>query len=199
MNTKPKGFYNWPQGKNTKMKFLYFDRATISSSAYNWPQGKNTKMKFLYFDRATISSSAYNWPQGNLALGGRANESISQAAYDTPQIKYAGNQILLEFWGAQEINSMSTVRKALTQAVKAAGATLLKIELHKFSPQGISGVAIIAESHISIHTWPEYQYAAIDIFTCGQAVKPYQALAVLKKAFKPQKVEIIEVKRGIIL
>lgn len=112
------------------------------------------------------------------------------------KIQYAGIHLLLEFWQVEDIDSIKAIRKALIKAVKAAGATLLKIELHKFSPQGISGVAIIAESHISIHTWPEYNYAAIDIFTCGRKVKPYQAVTALKESFKPKRFKIKEIKRG---
>jgi len=114
----------------------------------------------------------------------------------TQKTKYAGRHILLEFWGAHQIDSLVVVKKALAGAVKAAGATLLKIDLHRFSPHGISGVAIIAESHISIHTWPEYGYAAIDIFTCGERVEPEKAVIVLKNTFRPERVEIREIKRG---
>lgn len=114
------------------------------------------------------------------------------------KIKYAGTHLLLEFWGAKNINSVKIIKKALTEAVQACQATLLKIELHKFSPQGVSGVAMIAESHISIHTWPEYQYVAIDIFMCGDK-DPYKAIGPLKKNFQPKKVEVIEMKRGVIL
>jgi S-adenosylmethionine decarboxylase len=112
------------------------------------------------------------------------------------KIQYAGVHLLLEFWQVENIDSIKTIKKALIEAVEAAGATLLKIELHKFSPQGISGVAVIAESHISIHTWPEYNYVAIDVFTCGQKVKPYRAVAALKKSFQPKKFKIKEIKRG---
>jgi len=122
--------------------------------------------------------------------------SKAKGFLNTQKIKYAGNHILLEFWGAKDIDSISIIKKALTRAVKDCGATLLKIELHKFSPQGVSGVALIAESHISLHTWPEYDYMAIDIFTCGQTVNPYKAVDTLKKIFKPRKVEIKEIKRG---
>ncbi|MFH1461259.1 MAG: adenosylmethionine decarboxylase [Patescibacteria group bacterium] len=121
----------------------------------------------------------------------------SKGFLNAQKVKYAGRHILLEFWEARNIDSIAVVRKALVQSVKAAGATLLKIELHNFSPQGISGMAIIAESHISIHTWPEHRYAAIDIFTCGQKVKPKKAIAVLKKFFKPKRVELKEIKRGV--
>lgn len=114
------------------------------------------------------------------------------------KIEYAGKHLLLEFWGAQDIDSIEFIEKALADAVNACQATLLRIDLHKFEPQGVSGVAVIAESHISIHTWPEYNYAALDIFVCN-GKDPYLALASLKKSFKPQKVVVAEVKRGIFL
>jgi len=109
-----------------------------------------------------------------------------------------GRHILCEFWGIKNTDSKKFIEEALAKAVDAAEATLVKMVLHKFSPFGVSGVAVIAESHLSIHTWPEREYAAIDIFTCGRNVKPYKALEVLKKILKPKKVEIIELKRGII-
>lgn len=112
------------------------------------------------------------------------------------KIKYAGGiHLILEFWGAKNLDSIQKIKKALTEAVKAARATLLKIDLHKFSPQGVSGVAVIAESHISIHTWPEKKYAALDIFMCGRS-DPYKSVDVLKKYFQPRRVKIIEIKRG---
>ena len=112
------------------------------------------------------------------------------------KIQQAGIHLILDLWGAQNLNSMSKIKKLLTESVKACGATLLKTELHQFSPQGISGIAVIAESHISIHTWPEKGYAAMDIFTCGK-VDPYRALVIIKKILQPERVEMIEIKRGI--
>jgi len=117
--------------------------------------------------------------------------------YYNQNINYAGRHIILDFWGVKNINSVSLIRRTLTQTVKACGATLLKIDLHKFSPQGVSGMALIAESHISIHTWPEYQYVAIDVFTCGSKVDPDKAISSLKKSLKPKKVQILEIKRGL--
>jgi len=112
-----------------------------------------------------------------------------------PAIKSAGIHILLDFFGAKNINSLKFVRKSLTEATKASKFTLIKVDLHKFSPQGVSGIAIIAESHISIHTWPEYEFAAIDIFICGgKDAKP--AIKSLKKAFKPKKIILNEILRG---
>lgn len=112
-------------------------------------------------------------------------------------IKYAGTHLIIELWNGKNFSSLLKIRKILEDSVKACGATLLKTHLHKFSPSGgISGVAIIQESHISVHTWPEYKYAAIDIFVCG-AVDPYHAIPVLKKGFRPEKIQIAELKRGI--
>lgn len=110
---------------------------------------------------------------------------------------YAGTHLLIEFWEAEELDSLKTVEAAFTEAVEACGATLLEIRLHHFSPfGGVSGVAVLKESHMSIHTWPEFGYAAIDVFMCGQ-VDPGKSIDVLKRYFKPKKVQIMEIKRGI--
>jgi S-adenosylmethionine decarboxylase len=86
----------------------------------------------------------------------------------------------------------------LNEAVTACGATLLGLEVHKFKPHGVTGVAVIAESHISIHTWPEFDYAAIDIFTCGNKVNPEKAIKALKKYYSPEHVQMVEVRRGVL-
>lgn len=113
-------------------------------------------------------------------------------------IYHTGTHLLLELWGARHLDSIKDIEKALAAAVKAIKATLLEIRLHRFSPnQGISGVAIISESHLSIHTWPEFDYAAIDIFVCGK-VNPYKAIPILKKFFCPKSIQISEIKRGIL-
>ncbi len=112
-------------------------------------------------------------------------------------IRYAGVQLIIELWDAKNLSSLSKIKKILKDAIKACEATLLKIELHKFSPSGgISGVAIIMESHLSVHTWPEYKYAALDVFVCGD-VNPYKSIAVLKKGFETNNVQIAELKRGL--
>ena len=109
---------------------------------------------------------------------------------------YAGTHLLLEIWGAKRLDHEPTIRRMLTEAVAACRACLLSIELHRFSPfNGISGVAIIAESHISIHTWPELGYAAMDIFMCG-AAHPRRAIAVIRKHLRPTRVQLLELKRG---
>ena len=112
-------------------------------------------------------------------------------------IKYAGVHLVIELWDATNLNSLSKIQQIFEDAIDAIGATLLKIDLHKFSPSdGISGVAIIQESHLSIHTWPEYNYAAFDIFVCGN-VDPYKAIPVLRQGFQPGKLQVSEIKRGI--
>ncbi len=113
-------------------------------------------------------------------------------------IKFAGIHIIIEFWDSNILESLSKIRSALLAATKAAGANVLSIKLHKFNGGGVSGVVVLSESHISVHTWPEYNYAALDIFTCGKSVKPYKAIPVLKKHFLPVKTQLMDIKRGII-
>ncbi len=110
---------------------------------------------------------------------------------------YAGTHLILELWQAESLTSLEVVESALREAIKSAGATLREIYLHHFSPfQGISGIAVIEESHISIHTWPELGYAAIDVFMCGKT-EPAKTIPVFKAYFKPKKVQVLEFKRGI--
>ena len=112
-------------------------------------------------------------------------------------IKFAGTHLIVELWNGRNFSSLPKIRMILKDSVKACRATLLKINLHKFSSTGgISGVVVIKESHLSIHTWPEYKYAAVDIFVCGD-VDPYKAIPALKKGFRPDKIQIAELKRGI--
>ena len=113
-------------------------------------------------------------------------------------LKYAGVHLVADFWNVESIESSEALKKVLIKAAKIANSTPLDISIHKFSPQGITGVVLLAESHIAIHSWPEYQYIAIDIFTCGEKSAPQKALDYLKKTFQPQKVEIKKIRRGIV-
>ena len=111
-------------------------------------------------------------------------------------VTFAGTHLILDLWGAQDLDDLEGTERALRAAVEAAGATLLHIHLHHFTPNGgISGVAVLAESHISIHTWPERGYAALDIFMCGDAV-PQRAIPVLEAAFRPSRTVVSEHMRG---
>lgn len=112
-------------------------------------------------------------------------------------LRFAGTHLIIDLWGATNLDDIGVVEDALTTAASVAGATLLNIELHSFAPSGgITGVAILAESHISIHTWPERSYAAVDAFMCGDA-RPHLAIDVLREAFEPTIVGLAEHKRGL--
>jgi S-adenosylmethionine decarboxylase len=114
-------------------------------------------------------------------------------------VKFAGTHLLIDLWGATNLNDIALTEKALVDAAKAADATVLHVHLHHFSPNGgISGVVVLAESHISIHTWPERDYAAIDIFMCGSC-DPYKSIPVLREAFRPASVQFGEQRRGLFL
>lgn len=111
-------------------------------------------------------------------------------------IRYAGTHLILDLWGAKNLDNLDLVEQTLRQAVDIAEATLLHINLHHFEPNGgISGVAVLAESHISIHTWPEHGYAALDLFMCGKA-KPHKCIDVFKESFHPERIMVSEQMRG---
>jgi len=104
--------------------------------------------------------------------------------------------LLAEFWHGKNIESAKELKRILIAAAKKAKTTPLKISIHKFSPQGMTGVVLLAESHIAFHSWPELNYLALDIFTCGNKAMPRKAMEYLKKELRPMKVEIKEIKRG---
>ncbi|MBI4753274.1 S-adenosylmethionine decarboxylase proenzyme [Candidatus Desantisbacteria bacterium] len=111
-----------------------------------------------------------------------------------------GRHLLLELYDCnpEALNDVDGITNTMTQAALASGATILKVEFHKFAPIGISGMIIIAESHLSIHTWPEYRYAACDVFTCGNTIDPYLAVDYLITQLEAKSSSIIEMKRGIL-
>ena len=96
------------------------------------------------------------------------------------------------------LKNLEEVRDALVSAAKEAKATIVDISFHEFNPFGISGMVVIAESHLSIHTWPEYNYAAVDIFTCGDVIKPEVAAASIIERFECKNPSMVEMKRGIL-
>jgi S-adenosylmethionine decarboxylase len=113
-------------------------------------------------------------------------------------LTFAGSHIIIDLWEAEGLDDRDRIETALIDAIREAGATLLHIHLHTFTDGGgVSGVAVLAESHISVHTWPEKGYAAFDVFMCGDA-EPKKALEVFKKAFNPGRVVVGEHKRGVV-
>jgi len=111
-----------------------------------------------------------------------------------------GKHLLLELKDCDKevLNDLSFLRGILLAAAGEAGATVLGESFHQFNPQGVSGVVIIAESHLFIHTWPEYGYAAVDIFTCGDSVQPERAVEILIRKLGAKNHSILEMSRGIL-
>jgi len=111
-----------------------------------------------------------------------------------------GKHLLLELKDCDRevLNNLEFLKGMLSAAASEAGATVLGESFHQFSPQGVSGAVIIAESHLFIHTWPECGYAAVDIFTCGNSVKPEKAAQKLIKELGAKSHSILEIKRGIL-
>ena len=110
-----------------------------------------------------------------------------------------GRHLLLELHdcNAEVLHSLETVKTAMVEAAKRAEATIVDVVFHEFNPFGISGVVVIAESHLSIHTWPEYRYAAVDIFSCGTTLKPAEAASYLVEQFGASRASCVEVSRGV--
>lgn len=108
---------------------------------------------------------------------------------------FAGTHLIIEVMKGTGLDCEARIQNAFRKCVDVCGATLLHIHTHKFSPQGVSGVAVLAESHISVHTWPEIGYGAFDVFMCGDA-DPWRAVDVLKEAFATDHVEVRELLRG---
>jgi S-adenosylmethionine decarboxylase len=111
-----------------------------------------------------------------------------------------GTHLLIELreCNPEILKSIEKVRSVMVSAAKEAKATIIDISFREFNPFGISGIVVIAESHLTIHTWPEYGYAAVDIFTCGDVIKPEIAASYLVKRFECKNPSIVEMKRGIL-
>ena len=117
------------------------------------------------------------------------------------RLRALGTHLLLEMneCNATLLDDVELVKRALLDAAAEAGATVVGEVFHKFSPVGVTGIVCIAESHISIHTWPEHAYAAVDIFTCGETLKPMEGGAShCQIACKSQHCNVMEVKRGVV-
>lgn len=110
-----------------------------------------------------------------------------------------GRQVLAEFYGCEGklMNDVEFIRTHMLAAAEKAGATIVTQAFHHFSPHGVSGTVVIAESHLAIHTWPEYGYAAVDLFTCGESVNPWIAFQYLKDAFNSKTFSSMELRRGL--
>jgi len=114
------------------------------------------------------------------------------------KLKALGRHVLAEMYNCNSeiLNNQKEIEDILIKGAEVAKATIIKTIVHKFSPHGVSGVVIIAESHLSIHTWPEYNFAALDLFTCGEDIDPWVAFDYIAKRLQTQNYTTMEVKRG---
>ncbi len=110
-----------------------------------------------------------------------------------------GRHLLIEYYdcSVEVINDRQLVREAMLEAARRANATIVAEVFHTFSPQGISGVVVIAESHIAIHSWPEHRCASVDIFSCSDRMKPEAIIDYLKEVFGAGRVDVAEIERGL--
>jgi len=109
-----------------------------------------------------------------------------------------GHQLMVEYYGCStdRLNDKEFVRETMLAAARATGATIVGDLFHLFNPHGVSGVVVIAESHLAIHTWPEYDYAAVDLFTCGDEINPYAGFDLLRDELNAERFEVREFYRG---
>ncbi|NLZ28257.1 MAG: S-adenosylmethionine decarboxylase proenzyme [Firmicutes bacterium] len=110
-----------------------------------------------------------------------------------------GRHVLAEFYGCpmELLNDQKIIEQEMVSAAKVAGAEVREVVFHQYLPQGLSGVVVISESHLTIHTWPELGYAAVDVFTCGQTVDPWVSCEYLKQKLEAENMMAKEIKRGI--
>jgi S-adenosylmethionine decarboxylase len=128
-----------------------------------------------------------------------ANQAVAEHYQDHFAVRHgvrcAGVHLIIDLHGAQRLDDVEHIEATLRRCIEAARATLLHIHVHQFQPNGVSGVAVLAESHITIHTWPSLGYAALDVFMCGSA-DPDQCIPILREAFSAKHVGVNEILRG---
>ena len=110
---------------------------------------------------------------------------------------HAGVHYMAEFWGAEVVTDPERLEALLHEAAGAARSTVVRQAMHAFTPQGLTGFVLLAESHLSFHTWPERDYVAVDIFTCGGTADGRAAIDYLAQVLKPERVEVKRVERGL--
>lgn len=157
----------------------------------------------------TRSSTAQKEDHGETALSAHQSQVTSQVPMEPEQlderkdffierdgVRYAGNHLIIDLFGARRLDDLKHIERTMKRCVEVAGATLLHVHLHHFTPNGgVSGVAVLSESHISVHSWPEADYAAFDVFMCGDA-KPELCVDVLKQAFDAREAVVKSHQRG---
>ncbi len=148
--------------------------------------------------------------EAELEQGFAASDHLSGAAVNSNEdnrtdyfvtrdgLTFAGTHLIVDLWDARRLDDPDHIEAELVRAARKAGATVLSTDFHHFQPNGgVSGVVVLAESHISIHTWPERSFAAVDVFMCGEC-RPIDTVEVLREAFRPGRVGLHEIRRGVV-
>ncbi|MEM9740443.1 MAG: adenosylmethionine decarboxylase [Pseudomonadota bacterium] len=158
--------------------------------------------------RTEIPESELNEEQGPAATASQVAAASSPTPYQNDDERldffihrdgqtYAGTHLIIDLVDAARLDDPQHIEQSLISAAEVAGATVLSSDFHIFTPNnGVSGVIVLAESHISIHTWPERGFAAVDVFMCGNA-QPMKTIDCLKQAFQPRHIGLQEIKRGL--
>jgi S-adenosylmethionine decarboxylase len=115
-------------------------------------------------------------------------------------MKSLGHHLIIELYDCDSkiINNHDLVEEIMSESARISGATIVTQAFHKFNPHGVSGVIVISESHFSIHTWPEFGYCALDVFTCGEVIDNKKAVDYMKEHFKAKSLSVMEMKRGVL-
>jgi S-adenosylmethionine decarboxylase len=163
---------------------------------------------FLRADGLVVRGGAWAAGDAVVVFADDASRIVRRRAVDgaiadrrATRLNALGRHLLLELFDCDPdaISNLEAVKGALVEAAKRAKATIVDVVFHEFNPFGISGVVVIAESHLSIHTWPEYRYAAVDIFSCGEMLEPEVAASYLVEQFAAERTAVVELQRGMFL
>jgi len=108
-----------------------------------------------------------------------------------------GKHVIVDYWGCDPdvLTNKDTIQRLMMEAALETGATIVETVFHRFTPTGVSGVVVVAESHLSIHTWPDQGYASTDFYTCGEC-DPVKAHEFLRRAFRASTFNLVEMSRG---
>ena len=178
---------------NAKAPTLRHTQAEASWPTHNGHPGNSISVENI----SGATQNAENIIDGPWEAAGQSNSDVNLDHTIVRNGKvYMGTHLIVDLWGASRIDDLQLMEETLRECVRQSGATLLHIHLHHFTPNdGISGVAVLAESHITVHTWPERGYAAFDVMMCGDAM-PEKCIDVLKAAFTPSEAKVTELLRG---
>lgn len=113
-------------------------------------------------------------------------------------MKVIGRHLTVDMYGCKfdSLNNLDYIKEAMLAAIKEGNMTLLNLSSHQFQPQGLTALALLEESHMSVHTYPELGYAAVDVFTCGDHTRPDKAVSMLKQFLKPERMKVTNIRRG---